>query len=108
MYEGKSCYNLIKELGVIKKGILISPISFEPLSVKMFEIKHAIDISHNIAVCKNKIIYCPNNNILLSDYRPGNLFWDTHLCNMQQQDFTITEYWQELERRMSKRAEMLE
>ena len=69
----------------------------------MFEIKSFIDISHNEAVSKEKIYYCEDNNVLLSDFRPGNLFWDFHCCNMQQQDFTIEEYWSEMTERFAER-----
>jgi hypothetical protein len=98
-YLNKSCYELIYQLGSIKQGKLISPIRCEPLSISMFENEKEVDISHNEAVCKKKIYFCENNNILLSDYRPGNLFWDLHLGNMQQQDFTIDEYWADHDKR---------
>jgi hypothetical protein len=64
-YMGKTCFELISNLGTIKKGILISPIRCEKLSIKMFEIEKAIDISHNEAVNKKKIYFCENNKILL-------------------------------------------
>ena len=44
---------------------------------------------------------------MLSDYRPGNLFWDTHLGNMQQQSFTVKEFWEEMEERITKRKSWL-
>jgi hypothetical protein len=106
-YMGKSCFELINNLGSIKKGVLVSPIRCEKLSIKMFEKEKAIDISHNEAVNKKKIYFCENNQILLSDYRPGNLFWDTHLGNMQQQEFTIEEYWEDHHRRSAMRGELL-
>lgn len=106
-YMGKSCSESISKLGTIKKGVLISPIRCEKLSIKLFEKEKAIDISHNEAVNKKKIYFCENNQILLSDYRPGNLFWDTHLGNMQQQEFTIEEYWEDHHRRSAMRAELL-
>ena len=102
-YMGKSCYELTRALGTIKNGQLYSPINCERLSVKMFETEKMINISHNEAVCKNKIYFCENNQVMLSDYRPGNLFWDTHLSNMQQQDFTIEEYWIDHDKRSALR-----
>jgi len=102
-YMGKSCYELTRVLGTIKNGQLYSPINCERLSVKMFETEKMINISHNEAVCKNKIYFCESNRVMLSDYRPGNLFWDTHLSNMQQQDFTIEEYWIDHDKRTALR-----
>jgi hypothetical protein len=102
-YMGKSCYELTRALGTIKNGQLYSPINCERLSVKMFEKEKMINISHNEAVCKNKIYFCETNQVMLSDYRPGNLFWDTHLSNMQQQDFTIDEYWIDHDKRTALR-----
>ena len=93
IYLGNTCYDLIHNLGTIKKGILYSPIHFERLSIRQFSEAGALHISHNEAVCKQKMYFCETQNVLLSDYRPGNLFWDTKMANMQQQDFTIDEYW---------------
>ena len=45
---------------------------------------------------------------MLSDYFPGNLFWDTHLGNMQQQSFTLKEYRAEENERRIKDALWLE
>lgn len=106
-YMGKSCYELTRALGTIKNGELYSPIGCERLSVNMFETENMINISHNEAVCKNKIYFCEDNHIMLSDYRPGNLFWDTNLSNMQQQDFTIEEYWADHDRKSALRAQLV-
>ena len=99
MYLGTSCYESIKKLENIRYGKLISPITRNAISITAFD-KEAVgdrkddivDISHNEAVNKNNIRFCPENNVMLSDYFPGNLFWDTHLGNMQQQSFTLKEY----------------
>ena len=99
IYLGNTCYDLIHNLGTIKKGILYSPIHFERLSIRQFSEAGALHISHNEAVCKQKMYFCETQNVLLSDYRPGNLFWDTKMANMQQQDFTIDEYWIDHDRR---------
>jgi len=98
-YLGESCYNSIKKLENIRYGKLISPITRNDISINAFD-KEAVgdrkddivDISHNEAVNKHNIRFCPENNVMLSDYFPGNLFWDTHLGNMQQQSFTLKEY----------------
>ena len=72
----------------------------------MFKEKKGINISHNEAVNKEKIYPDSSNNIMLSDYRPGNLFWDTQIGNMQQQDFTIDEYWEEINKRIKRRIKL--
>jgi hypothetical protein len=115
MYLGTSCYNSIKKLENIRYGKLISPITRNAISITAFD-KEAVgdrkddivDISHNEAVNKNNIRFCPENNAMLSDYFPGNLFWDTHLGNMQQQSFTLKEYRAEENERRIKDALWLE
>lgn len=113
MYIGKSCFEHMEELEIIHDGKLISPITRELISIHAFDSKKMlnkddqVNISHNEAVNKRKIYFCSQQNVMLSDYRPGNLFWDTHLGNMQQQSFTIKEYWTEMEKRNSIRISQL-
>ena len=115
MYLGKSCYDSIKKLENIRDGKLISPITQKEISITAFDKEtvdggnkdEIVDISHDDAVNKNNIQFCPENNVMLSDYFPGNLFWDTHLGNMQQQSFTVKEYWAEMEERNAKRNSWL-
>lgn len=103
-YMGKSCYNSIIELKCIdKNGHLISPITFDKISIDDFCIKNKLNISHNVAVSKKIILFCNENQVMLSDYRPGNLFWDFKIANMRQQDDTIEEYWKEIERNIELR-----
>jgi hypothetical protein len=109
-YLGKSCYESMKKLENIRDGKLISPITQKEISINAFDKEtvdggkdEIVDISHDDAVNKNNIRFCPENNVMLSDYFPGNLFWDTHLGNMQQQSFTVKEYWAEIEKRNMKR-----
>jgi len=109
-YLGKSCYDSMKKLENIRDGKLISPITQKEISINAFDKEtvdggkdEIVDISHDDAVNKNNIRFCPENNVMLSDYFPGNLFWDTHLGNMQQQSFTVKEYWAEMEKRNMKR-----
>ena len=93
-YLDKSCYESIISLKCLNKnGNLISPILCSEISIEDYCKENKLNISHNIAVSKNIILFCNKNNILLSDYRPGNLFWDYKLANMRQQDDTIEEYW---------------
>ena len=109
-YLGKSCHESMKKLENIRDGKLISPITQKEISINAFD-KEAVDgckddivdISHDEAVNKHQIRFCSKNNVMLSDYFPGNLFWDTHLGNMQQQSFTVKEYWAEMEKRNMKR-----
>lgn len=113
MYIGKSCFDHLEQLENVHDGKLISPITREYISIDAFDGKKTlnqddqVNISHNEPVNKHKIYYCPEQNVMLSDYRPGNLFWDTHLGNMQQQSFTIKEYWSEIEKRNSIRNAQL-
>jgi hypothetical protein len=116
MYLGESCYESMKKLENIRDGKLISPITQKEISINVFD-KETIDggckedeiitISHNEPVNHKKIRCCQENNVMLSDYRPGNLFWDIHLGNMQQQSFTVKEYWAEMEERITKRNSWL-
>jgi len=113
-YLGKSCYESMKKLENIRDGKLISPITQKEISINAFDKEtvdggkdEIVDISHDDAVNKNNIRFCPENNVMLSDYFPGNLFWDTHLGNMQQQSFTVKEYWAEMEERNAKRNSWL-
>ncbi len=109
-YLGESCYDSMKKLENIRDGKLISPITQREISITAFDKEtvdggryEIVDISHNEAVNKHQVRFCSENNIMLSDYFPGNLFWDTHLGNMQQQSFTVKEYWAEMEKRNVKR-----
>jgi hypothetical protein len=105
IYMGKSCLEHLNELENIHDGKLISPITREYISIDAFDSEKTlnkddqVNISHNDAVNNHRIYFCPKQNVMLSDYRPGNLFWDTHLGNMQQQSFTIQQYWSEIEKR---------
>jgi hypothetical protein len=115
-YLGESCYESMKKLENILDGKLISPITQKEISINAFD-KETIDggckedeiitISHNEPVNHKKIRVCQENNVMLSDYFPGNLFWDTHLGNLQQQSFTVKEYWAEIEQRSVKRKSWL-
>ena len=114
MYLGESCYESIKKLENIRDGKLISPITQKEISITAFDQKtvcggkdEIVDISHNEPVNHKKIRFCQENNVMLSDYRPGNLFWDIHLGNMQQQSFTVKEFWEEMEERITKRKSWL-
>jgi hypothetical protein len=113
-YFGKSCYELMKNFENIRDGKLISPITQKEISINAFDKETVgeckddiVDVSHNEAVNNHNIRFCPENNVMLSDYFPGNLFWDTHLGNMQQQSFTVKEYWTEIEERIAKRNSWL-
>lgn len=107
-YLGKSSYNSIMELPCIinKNRHLISPILCKPISIDDFCKKHALNISHNVAVSKNIILFCDEKKVLLSDYRPGNLFWDFKHANMRQQDDTIQEYWEAIEQSIELRKNL--
>jgi len=114
MYLGESCYESMKKLENMRDGKLISPITLQEISITAFDQEtvcggkdEIVTISHNEPVNHKKIRFCQENNVMLSDYRPGNLFWDTHLANMQQQSFTVKEYWAEMDERSVKRNSWL-
>ena len=52
------------------------------------------------------LLLLKQNKIMLSDFRPGNLFWDLHLGNMRQQDDTVSEYWISIEEANKRRLEI--
>lgn len=100
-YSDISCYETMKNLRCISKNNeLISPILCKKISIDDFTKKGEIHISHDISVSKNIISYCERYNILLSDYYAGNLFWDFCVGNMQQQKYTIKEYWDDVQKRL--------
>jgi len=106
-YINNSCYELIKQLKCFDKdNNLISPIMCTKISIDDFSEKNKLNISHNIAVSKNIILFCETNKIMLSDYRPGNLFWDFKIANMRQQDDTIEEYWLAIEKSVELRKSL--
>jgi hypothetical protein len=101
-YDGGSLYDtcLINECIVDEDGkrILRCPLTLNNISIKQFEIENRsksnnyIDICHNEAVSKEKLYYDNTRRCILTAARPQNLFWGEKLGNMQQQDFTINEY----------------
>lgn len=106
-YMNDSCYNLITKLNVIYNNELISPILYRKINYEDLLINDKINISHNEATCKNKIYFCKNNNKILSDFRPGNIFWDFKIANMRQQDDTIEEYWNSIMESVKLRNEII-
>ena len=96
-FSGDTCYNLIQKLNNIKKDTedndkykLISLITFEPIKMKNLNI---MEICHLESASKDKYYFCEDNNVILSDYRPGNLFWDTKESNMRMGEDSPNEYW---------------
>jgi hypothetical protein len=84
-------------LRFINNDILQCPLLLKKINISQFEISETKDpeylnICHNEAIDKKKIYFDKELNTLVSDYRPTNLFWGTHLGNMMQQSNTISEY----------------
>lgn len=110
-FMGKTCMELIDEIIWKQDNTLWGPIRKECLTIKNFDDslgaeKHLIaQVSHNEATCKNKLYWDEDNQCILSDYRPGNLFWETKLGNMEQQDFTIEECNEDTVNKVIKRME---
>jgi hypothetical protein len=105
-YNGETLYEALHKIITIHNDILLSPIECIALNIDDFE-GTKIQISHNESTDKEIIYYDEEKNILLSDYRPGNLFWDTKIGNMQQQNFTIQEFWTIFNERQKRRNEIL-
>lgn len=94
------------------KKVLYCPLTMNELSIKInFEYSkkdeddsYSINICHNEAVKKRKVIYDKSQQYILTAARPQNLFWGTKVGNMQQQDFTIDEYWNDTILKAAKRS----
>ncbi len=111
-YNDKSLFDTLHEdFNCIINGILYDPIRCIPIRFEQFGMdkcydKDALNICHNIAVEKETMEYDKNKG-LLSSFRPNNLFWGTHLGNMNQQHFTVKEYWEEQEKIIKRRKQLI-
>ena len=125
-YDGGSLYDtcLINECIVDEgeKRILICPLTLNKISINQFDKENLktndynetmlaeqkqMQICHNEAVSKKRIYYDKTRGCILTAARPQNLFWGEKLGNMQQQDFTINEYWNDLEKKIERRKQKL-
>ena len=89
-------------------GYLCDPIQMENIDIKDFSVDdkllpEAIDFTHNEAVLYEKYYWDKERKQLLSPSRPTNVFWSKHLSNMMQQNFTLETYFEQEDRRVSKR-----
>lgn len=114
-YLGENVYEFIHnaENSIIINEKLMCPITEEMISIEQFnktdnQAEDCLQISHNEACNKQKIYFDETINCLVSDYRPTNLFWGTKLGNMQQQSFTIKEYWINQQERINRRNKRIE
>ena len=111
-YNDKSLFDTLHEdFNCIINGMLYDPIRCIPIRFEQFGMdkcydKDALNICHNIAVEKETMEYDKNKG-LLSSFRPNNLFWGTHLGNMNQQHFTVKEYWEEQENIIKRRKQLI-
>ena len=111
-YKDKSLFDTLHEdFNCIINGMLYDPIRCIPIRFEQFGMdkcydKDALNICHNIAVEKETMEYDKNKG-LLSSFRPNNLFWGTHLGNMNQQHFTVKEYWEEQENIIKRRKQLI-
>jgi len=93
-----------------QKGVLMDAIQIKPIRIEYFGDCKTTDrcvICHNQAATKNIITFDKKNNFLLSSSNPMNMFWSMHLSNMLQQDYTLTEYYLEEDKRVEKRRKLL-
>lgn len=89
-------------------GYLCDPIQMENIDIKDFSVDdkslpEAIDFTHNEAVLYEKYYWDKERKQLLSPSRPTNVFWSKHSSNMLQQNFTLETYFEQEDRRVSKR-----
>lgn len=87
---------------------LCDPIQMENIDIKDFSVgdklsPEAIDFTHNEAVLYEKYYWDKERKQILSPSRPTNVFWSKHLSNMMQQNFTLETYFEQEDRRVSKR-----
>ena len=100
-YMDVSCYDSIHNIGkdaklpVVKEGVLYDPITAQPMRCEQFwsaDKSEIPDVSHDESVSMEKIYWDEKNQTMLSDYRPGNLFWSGHENNIRQGERTLKEY----------------
>ena len=97
-YLGETVYHRIHRVVKVNQDQhLLSPITLHPILISYFidgegDTNLTMQISHDEAVSKERIYVDDQRQIMLSDYRPGNLFWDTKYGNQKQQTLTYQEY----------------
>ena len=92
-------------------GQLTDPIQIRKIDISAFNKSvrdnGSVDFTHNEAVINNKYYWDNEKKCILSPARPTNVFWSYHLSNMMQQDFGIDVYFDEEEKRVKKRRNLL-
>lgn len=96
----------------MQKGELYDPIQVKSIKIDHFGIdnksdENCLDFTHDEAVNKDKYYWDKNKKCILSATRPTNIFWSKHLSNMMQQNFTLSEYFQNEEEIVNRRNELL-
>lgn len=96
----------------VVEGELYDPIQFEKINIMDFAIKNKqdyrnIDFTHNEAVLFEKYYWDNEKQCILSPARPANVFWSRHLSNMMQQNFSLDEYFDNQERIIKRRKELM-
>lgn len=91
----------------IENNKLYDPIQVQELTIDNFlfdtQNENSIDLSHNEAVNKNRYYWDSYRRCFLTPTRPTNVFWETHLSNMIQQNYTLEEYFIKEEERVKRR-----
>ena len=89
------------------KKVLICPLTDQELSIDDFAIgkddddPNVMQICHEEAVYYKKLYYDKTRGYIITARRPQNLFWGKKLGNMQQQHFTIDEYWAYMKKKVN-------
>ena len=93
MYFGKTCLELIDSISstqkIIRDGYLFNIIDQKHLTIDDFD---SLEVTHNEAVSKEKLYFDETTQLLLSDFRPGNVFLCHKTSNMRQQELTVDEW----------------
>ena|GEM_PF-954901 len=89
-------------------GYLCDPIQLKKIEIKDFSVDdknlpESIDFTHSEGVFYEKYYWDKERKQILSPSRPTNVFWSKHLSNMMQQNFTLETYFEQEDRRVSKR-----
>ena len=92
-YLGKTCLELIDSISstqkIIRDGYLFNIIDQKHLTIDDFD---SLEVTHNEAVSKEKVYFDETTQMLLSDFRPGNVFLCHRKSNMRQQELTVDEW----------------
>jgi len=97
---------------LFEPGKLFDPIQVEQIDIIDFSINNKNDdrhlhFSHDEAVNKEKYYFDNTKNCILTPTRPNNIFFSKELSNMMQQNFSLSEYFENEKKIVAKRNAIL-